>query len=126
MPKTINRELPIKRHAKVVAAIDLPGVPEGTAGKVRVSNGFSWNRYWVSFENGVDLGGVSHEHLAHRRDWPQFRIDREDEKSASDLSGIAYTTKSDSDADSSSETNKFGVPEHLLERSRLARQRLSA
>ena len=68
MAKTIDRTLPIKRYKKVVATVDLPGVPEGTAGKVRVSNGVTWYRYWVDFDNGVRLGQVGHQQvcLSHR------------------------------------------------------------
>ena len=55
MPRTIDRTLPIKRYKKVVATVGLPGVPEGTVGKVRVANGFAWYRYWVDFDNGVRM-----------------------------------------------------------------------
>ena len=125
MPKTIDRTQPIRRFTKVVAAVDLPGVPEGTGGKVRGANGISWYRYWVSFDNGIDLGGIGHDQLAQRRDWPQFRIDRDEAALRSDLpdendEGV------DEDADDAGAGNRFGVPEHLIERSRLARERLGA
>ena len=42
----------------IYAAAPLIGVPEGTAGKVSTVNGFRWRRYWVSFENGVDIGSL--------------------------------------------------------------------
>ncbi|MBC8364149.1 MAG: hypothetical protein H8E59_04000 [Actinobacteria bacterium] len=125
MPRTIDRSQPIRRFAKVVAAVDLPGVPEGTVGKVRVANGVSWYRYWVSFDNGIDLGGVSHDQLAQRRDWPQFRIDRESTKLHPDSVGEDAATGEDG-ADGPATGNSHGVPEHLLERSRLARERLGA
>ena len=38
--------------------VDLTGVPAGTAGKVTVANGFSWLRYWVRFDNGVEVGNL--------------------------------------------------------------------
>ena len=76
MPRTIDRTLPIKRYKKVVATVGLPGVPEGTVGKVRVANGFAWYRYWVDFDNGVRMGQVSHEHLCHEEDWGRFQFDR--------------------------------------------------
>lgn len=126
MPKTIDRSQPIKRHSRVVAAVDLPGVPEGTTGRVRVANGIARYRYWVSFTNGIDLGGVGHDQLAQRRDWPQFKVDRE----AAALRAEAGSTD-DADGEVEAEGgaaagNRFGVPEHLLERSRLARERLGA
>ena len=48
-------------YQKIVATVDLPGVPEGTTGKVLVSNGVTWYRYWVDFDNGVRLGQVGHQ-----------------------------------------------------------------
>ena len=63
MPTALDHTSPIRRHQKVVATVDLPGVPEGTLGKVRVANGFAWYRYWVNFENGVELGHVDHRNL---------------------------------------------------------------
>ena len=37
---------PLKRKQKVVATIDLPGVPEGTEGKIGGANGFEWLVVW--------------------------------------------------------------------------------
>jgi hypothetical protein len=126
MPRTIDRSRPIKRFTKVVAAVDLPGVPEGTGGKVRVANGISWYRYWVTFDNGVDLGGVSHDQLAQRRDWPQFRIDRDRAALQTDVADDGNGDATDEGGDDADAGNRFGIPEHLIERSRLARQRLGA
>ncbi|MGB3411580.1 MAG: hypothetical protein WBA45_10305 [Microthrixaceae bacterium] len=56
-------------HEKVVAAVDLPGVPAGTPGKVTLVNGFRWTRYRVYFENGVDAGSLDGTQLARRKDW---------------------------------------------------------
>ena len=74
MAKTIDRTLPIKRYQKIVATVDLPGVPEGTTGKVLVSNGVTWYRYWVDFDNGVRLGQVGHQQVCLANDWDSFRI----------------------------------------------------
>lgn len=55
---------PLRRHQKVRAAVDLPGVPAGTKGKVTLVNGFeTWVRYRVIFENGVDRGQILREQL---------------------------------------------------------------
>ena len=125
MPKTIDRTLPIKRFRKVVATVDLPGVPEGTIGKVRVANGFTWYRYWVDFDNGVRMGQVSHEHLCHEGDWGRFQLDRtESERRALEA---LEAPEASGDGDGPVEVaagNRFGVPEHLLQRSSDARTRL--
>jgi hypothetical protein len=59
----------LKRHEKVVAAVDLPGVPAGTAGKVELVNGFRWIRYRVGFENGADIGSLDRAQLARLDEW---------------------------------------------------------
>ena len=125
MPKTIDRTLPIKRYKMVVATVDLPGVPEGTLGKVRVANGVSWYRYWIDFENGVRLGQVGHEQVCHESDWDAFRYDRaEAERRSAETPEDAAIGGDEGDGDGGTSGNSFGVPEHLLERSRTARARL--
>ncbi|MEM9038245.1 MAG: hypothetical protein AAGA99_22985 [Actinomycetota bacterium] len=47
-----------RRREKVVTTVDLPGVPAGTPGKIRTEAGYTWYRYFVSFENGVELSSV--------------------------------------------------------------------
>lgn len=49
-------QLELARHDPVKAKRDLPGVPEGTAGKVILTGGFAWKRYRVRFDNGVEIG----------------------------------------------------------------------
>ena len=125
MPKTIDRTLPIKRFRKVVATVDLPGVPEGTIGKVRVANGFTWYRYWVDFDNGVRMGQVSHEHLCHEGDWGRFQLDRaEAERRALEALEAPEASGEDDGPVEVAAGNRFGVPEHLLQRSSDARTRL--
>ena len=125
MPKTIDRTLPIKRFKKVVATVDLPGVPEGTIGKVRVANGFTWYRYWVDFDNGVRMGQVSHEHLCHEGDWGRFQLDRaEAERRALEALEAPETSGEGDGPVEVAAGNRFGVPEHLLQRSSDARTRL--
>ena len=54
---------PLRRKDEVVAAVDLPGIPAGTRGKVTMVSGFEWVRYWVRFENGVVRGSINRAHL---------------------------------------------------------------
>ena len=53
----------LRRGDRVTAAADLVGVPVGTPGRVDVVNGFRWTRYWVSFENGVQIGSLDRAEL---------------------------------------------------------------
>lgn len=54
----------LRRKEKVVAAVDMPGVPAGTPGVVVMQSGLDWIRYWVRFENGVERGSLGREKLA--------------------------------------------------------------
>ena len=123
MATVLDHTSPIRRHQKVVATVDLPGVPEGTLGKVRVANGFAWYRYWVDFENGVELGHVDHGNLVRAGDWVRFQVERAE---ASLHVTDEVDDPDDDDGDNGGETakNRFGVPEYILERSRVARARL--
>ena len=56
-------------HDKVVAAEDLPGVPAGTLGKVMLRTGFSWIRYRVHFDNGVEVPWLEAEQLCRPKDY---------------------------------------------------------
>ena len=51
------------RKDRVVAASDLPGVPEGTPGVVVMVTGLSWIRYRVRFDNGVELNLLDARYL---------------------------------------------------------------
>ena len=52
-----------KRKDRVVAAQDLPGVPEGTPGVVVMVTGLSWIRYRVGFDNGRELNLLDARYL---------------------------------------------------------------
>lgn len=127
---------PLKRGQRVIATEPLRGVPEGTAGKVAVVNGFSWIRYWVQFDNGVDLGSIDHDKLVKAKEWDRFRRER-----AAAATAAAEAPEVEIDADAAGEdagaaaaggggadpvVNGVAIPSHLIERSRLARERLGA
>ena len=127
MPRTIDRTLPIKRYKKVVATVELPGVPEGTVGKVRVANGFAWYRYWVDFDNGVRMGQVSHDNLCHEDDWGRYQFDRaEAERRALEAPEDSVDVAGSDEGAAGAVGNQFGVPDHLIQRSRDARTRVGA
>ena len=123
MAAALDRTSPISRHQKVVATVDLPGVPEGTLGKVRVANGFAWYRYWVDFENGVELGHVDHGNLVRAGDWVRFQVERA-EASLQVSEEVDHPDGDDGDNGDETAEDRFGVPEYILERSRAARARL--
>ena len=51
------------RKDRVVAAEDLPGVPEGTPGRVVMVGGLTWIRYRVRFDNGAEIGSLDRRSL---------------------------------------------------------------
>lgn len=62
--ENVPPDLMLKLHDKVVAVDDLAGVPSGTRGKVTVANGLQWKRYWVRFDNDVEIGHLDSRHIA--------------------------------------------------------------
>ena len=51
------------RKDRVVAAQDMPGVPEGTPGRIVMVTGLSWIRYRVQFDNGPELNMLDARYL---------------------------------------------------------------
>lgn len=78
MPK-ISTEQKFRRNAKVVAAVDLPGVPAGTPGKVFYEAGLTWFRYHVRFENDLELANVDGGDLVARDEWEAQQAEAERE-----------------------------------------------
>ena len=58
LAKPHTDQLELRTGDKVRALADMPSVPEGTVGKVLLSNGFNWLRYRVLFSNGVEMGDL--------------------------------------------------------------------
>jgi hypothetical protein len=56
-------QLDLRLHDRVVAKVDLEGVPAGTKGKVVLADGFNWLRYRVLFETGIERADLDGRHL---------------------------------------------------------------
>ena len=116
----------LKRHAKVRANIDLPGVPAGTYGKVLQVTGLTWLRYRVQFDNGVEMGLLDGRHLVKPKDF--VPVDQRVAVVATEPGegGGAGGEGADTGGEGGGAAdNPFGVPAHLLERSKKARERLT-
>jgi hypothetical protein len=118
-----------KRKDKVVAAVAMPGIPEGTPGRVTMVAGFDWIRYWVYFENGVSRGSLNRSKLARASDWEEIKRRREagedDHPGAADGSDGDAGGAGDGAAAGSSEGymhNGVLVPQLLLDRSKKRRE----
>lgn len=122
MAKTVDLSTRIRAGAKVRATTDLPGVPQGTNGKVAMSNGITWKRYWVRFENGELLSHVDHDKIVLSRAWDQFFLEQE----AAAAAAVAGSGAGGSETSGGGEAadNAFGVPQYLLDRTSAALERL--
>jgi len=127
MPKTKVRPEILRRKERVKAAVDLRGVPEGTEGRVMFSNGVDWIRYWVSFDNGIDMGSLDRAKLVRPDEWQQYLVDREHraELAASpDESGGSDDSAAEGGGAGAVVVNGVTVPQALLDRTKAALQRL--
>jgi hypothetical protein len=127
------KERPIRRGDRVVATADLPGVPEGTTGKVKLINGFSrpgsWTRYWVFFDNGTDLGSVGADKLVRAAGWDDYRAERERRAALGPEATTVTTASAAAAGEAPAEAAGDGgagsrIPAHLLERTKNRRKAL--
>ena len=125
-----NDTLPhnLQKKEIVKAAINLRGVPEGTMGRVILSSGLDWVRYWVAFENGVEIGSLHRDKLVREAEWDAYLVQRErsQEIAESDSEGQDSSGGSDSPSSGSGgvEVNGVLVPQLLLDRTKAALERL--
>jgi hypothetical protein len=107
---------------------DLPRVPAGTKGRVYLVEGFSWTRYRVLFDNGVDIGSLDAAVLARSRDFASALERREQAAIAAEATAEETEAAGEEGAAPAGEdktVNGVAVPAHLLDRSRRARERLA-
>jgi hypothetical protein len=118
-----------RRNEWVKNLVDLPGVPVGTRGRVYLVEGFTWTRYRVLFDNGVDIGSLDGEVLARPREFASALERREQAAVAAEAAAAEAETAAEEGAGATGEgktVNGVSVPAHLLDRSRRARERLAA
>ena len=128
----------LKRGERVRLVAGLPGVPEGTEGKVAMANGFTWNRYWVRLVDGRVLGHIDHGDLVRTKDYERFLVARDREAVEAERAGLlaGQTAAESPDGAAGAEgagdgggdpvVNGVTVPAYLLQRSADARVRLGA
>lgn len=118
MPTAVAAATPdLRAGSEVVSTVELKGVPLGTSGKVIHVQGLSWIRYWVRFDNGLRVGTLHRTKLATPAEWERRHDVVEVAPAATAASGATAVAAVESVG---------GVPGHLLERSRKARERLAA
>lgn len=126
---------PFRRNEAVMATTSLPGVPEGTKGKVKLINGFAWTRYWVFFDNGVKLGSIDHEKLVRPHHWQQFHLRSQERAEAEARAAEAAAAAAEAgeaapaavaagDGSDPKAAMRARIPAHLLERTAARRAAL--
>lgn len=135
--RTVEFGTPFKKNDTVLATVDLPGVPAGTEGRIKLVNGFEWIRYWVFFDNGVDVGQLDTNEIVRPYHWDDWRnaeaaaaeaAARAAEAAANAAAGGGETAAgavAAGDANDPLAALRAMVPAHLLERSAAARARLT-
>ena len=129
----------LKRGERVRLVAGLPGVPEGSEGKVAMANGFTWNRYWVRLVDGRVVGHIDHGDLVRTRDYERFLVARDREAveaeiaaqqaadaAADPAAGAAEAEAADGGGTGEAVVNGVAVPAYLIQRSADARTRLGA
>jgi hypothetical protein len=118
-----------RRNEWVKNLDDLPRVPAGTRGRVYLVEGFTWTRYRVLFDNGIDIGSLDGAVLARPREFASALERREQAAVAAEAAAAEAETVAEEGAGAAGEgktVNGVSVPAHLLDRSRRARERLAA
>jgi hypothetical protein len=117
----------LKKGTRVVAVDDLPGVPEGTAGKLGDAVGLTLIRYRVDFDNGERLTSVTHTKLVPEKEWDDFKANREAaaEKAAEAAAAPAEAPADDGGDGGGSDGATDDRLAALLARSKAARERKS-
>ena len=126
MPKNDTLPHNLQKKEVVKAAINLRGVPEGTTGEVILSNGLDWVRYWVAFDNGVEVGSLHRDKLIREDEWDDYLLKREQTLQKAE-NETELTDDSEEPPSSSGsggvEVNGVLVPQLLLDRTQAALER---
>lgn len=118
------------KRGEIVRALEpLPGVPAGERGRVYLVDGFTWTRYRVLFDNGVDIGSIDGSKLARPRDYEAALAHRAEAAAAARAEAASDGEEAAASAGGGTgdkTVNGVVVPARLLERSKRARERLAA
>jgi hypothetical protein len=121
----------LKKKTRIVAGTDLPGVPEGTGGKVGTAIGLTkLVRYRVTFDNGVERMSVVADDLVREDEWDDVKAEREEaERTAAEAPAAAPAeSTADDGADGADGEAKATAPVDdrmaaLLARSKAAKEK---
>ena len=115
----------LKKGSRIVVTEALPGVPEGTPGKLGRSVGMHLVRYRVAFDNGTSFNSVAHTKLVPEGEWETFQEEREAAaaKAAAGKSEAAAAPAASSDDNAGGDAPADDRLAKMLARSKAARER---
>lgn len=125
MAKKESTDPVLKPKERIVVTSDMPGIPEGTTGRVILPEGLTWIRYWVRFDNGVVRGTIDRSKLARPGEWAELvrrrELGEDVEASPAAASGADAPEAAAAEGESVM-VNGVPVPEFLIERSKARRE----
>lgn len=119
----------LKKGSRIVVTEALPGVPEGTPGKVGRSVGMHLVRYRVAFDNGTSFNSVAHTKLVPEGDWETFQEEREAaaaKAAAGESEAAAAPAAAAADGDAGAAAPADDRLAKMLARSKAAREKKAA
>jgi hypothetical protein len=122
-----SREL--RRGDKVIAVEPIGVIPEGTRGVIKVIDGLAWTRYWVAWETGEWMGTVDAASVVAANRYEDYKREQAEAVERAKQPPAAVSPAAGGAEAAGTKTagaGAGGIPEHLLERSRLARERKAA
>ena len=125
MAKRESTDPVLKPKERIVATADMPGIPEGTTGRVILPEGLTWIRYWVRFDNGVVRGTIDRSKLARPGEWAELVRRRESGEEMTVTTSAAASADAPAAAAAEGESilvNGVPVPGFLIERSKARRE----
>jgi hypothetical protein len=113
----------LRRGDKIIAVKAIGRTPEGAKGRIQVVDGFKWTRYWVLWDTGEWTGSVDAGSVVAASRYEAYKHDQAE---AAARTAAAPAPAALAAAAPAAEGGGSGIPQHLLERSRLARERKAA
>lgn len=126
----VSLDTPFRKGERVIATRDLDGVPGGAAGHIQLHNGLGhWDRYWVLFDDGRQMGQVDHNDLVRPSMLQRWLERKEELEQAAERAAAGAAAEAETAADGEGGDSAGGgiasqIPAHLLERSKAAKARL--
>ncbi len=120
---------PFKKKTRVRVTTALRGVPEGTAGVVKDTIGFSLPRHRVEFDNGRFVTSIARSKLVRDDEWDEFVRERE-EAAVRAIEAAAAPAPAEAEAPAEDEGDAAPPADDrmaaLLARSKAAREKKAA